>query len=87
MAFAGSNIPATATIRRPLFEIKQWGNPPERLAGMDADSLLEMSESSCIELVVRQVQGTESRYLRAIGSAEALMAKAAGQGQTWMKGS
>lgn len=35
---------------------------------------------------VRQVQSTESRYYRAIGSAEALMAKAESLGQTWMKG-
>jgi len=35
---------------------------------------------------IRQVQGTESIYYRAIGSAEALMAKAADLGQTWMKG-
>jgi len=35
---------------------------------------------------IRQVQGTESIYYRAIGSAEALMAKAAELGQTWMKG-
>ncbi len=35
---------------------------------------------------LRQVQGTESIYYRAIGSAEALMAKAAELGQTWMKG-
>ena len=35
---------------------------------------------------IRQVQGTESIYYRAIGSAEALMAKAADLGQVWMKG-
>lgn len=35
---------------------------------------------------IRQVQGTESTYYRAIGSAEALMAKAADLGQVWMKG-
>ena len=35
---------------------------------------------------VRQVQGTESVYYRAIGSAEALMAKAEALGQVWMKG-
>jgi len=35
---------------------------------------------------IRQVQGTESIYYRAIGSAEALMDKAAALGQTWMKG-
>jgi len=35
---------------------------------------------------IRQVQGTESIYYRAIGSAEGLMAKAAALGQTWMKG-
>ena len=37
------------------------------------------------ELMLR-VQGTESRYYRAIGSAEALMLKAADLGQRWMKG-
>jgi len=31
-------------------------------------------------------QGTESHYYRAIGSTEALMAKAADLGQRWMKG-
>ncbi|MBB6087261.1 transposase [Wenzhouxiangella marina] len=35
---------------------------------------------------LRRVKGTESRYYRAIGSAEALMAKAAVMGQRWMKG-
>lgn len=35
---------------------------------------------------MRRVQGTESRYYRAIGSAEALMRKAADLGQRWMKG-
>ena len=97
--------------------------PLKPVAGLDANSLLEMTEPSYIELVqwtggqaradkrgklrrqeqsappaaiwsladapkqwVRQVQGTESRYYRAIGSAEALMAKAAELGQTWMKG-
>lgn len=34
----------------------------------------------------RQVQGTELLYYRAIGSAEAMMAKAAAIGQRWMKG-
>jgi hypothetical protein len=33
---------------------------------------------------LRQVQGTESIFYRAIGSAEALMDKAAALGQTWM---
>ena len=32
------------------------------------------------------MQGTENIYYRAIGSAEALMEKAAALGQTWMKG-
>jgi hypothetical protein len=35
---------------------------------------------------LRQVQGTESCYYRAIGSAEALMAKAEELKQSWMKG-
>ena len=35
---------------------------------------------------MQRVQGTESRYYRAIGSAEALMLKAADLGQRWMKG-
>ncbi len=99
--------------------------PLKPVAGLDADALLDMSETSYIELVqwtgeqprsdkrgklkpltegkraapadiwqiashpkqwVRQVQGTESVYYRAIGSAEALMAKAEALGQTWMKG-
>jgi len=95
------------------------------VAGLDAEALLDMTESSYIELVqwtgeqfhpmkrgklmarsdrkdrppevvlklskhsdrwLRQVRGTESRYYRAIGSAEALMAKAAELGQRWMQG-
>jgi hypothetical protein len=99
--------------------------PLKPVAGLDADALMCMSESSYIELVqwtgeqarwdkrgklkpltevkraapadiqqiadhpeqwLRQVQGTESFYYRAIGSAEALMAKAAEIGQVWMKG-
>lgn len=99
--------------------------PLKPVAGLDADALMAMTESSYIELVqwtgeqarsdkrgtlkpltegkraapadiwqiadnpeqwVRQVQGTESFYYRAIGSAEALMAKAAELGQAWMKG-
>jgi len=35
---------------------------------------------------IHRVQGTENRYYRAIGSAEALMLKAADLGQRWMKG-
>lgn len=35
---------------------------------------------------IQRVKGTESRYYRAIGSAEALMLKAADLGQRWMKG-
>ena len=97
--------------------------PLKPIAGLDADSLLEMTEARYIDLVqwtgeqpradkrgklrreeqsnppaavwnlsdapqqwVRQVQGTESHYYRVIGSAEALMAKAAELGQTWLKG-
>ena len=99
--------------------------PLKPVAGLDADALLEMTESSYIELVqwtgeqarsdkrgklkplgdgkraapadiwqvanhpkawVRQVQGTENLYYRAIGSAEALMEKAESLGQVWMKG-
>ena len=95
------------------------------VAGLDAAALLDMTESSYIELVqwtgeqlhpmkrgkliprsdlgekppevvlklskhserwLRQVRGTESKYYRAIGSAEALMAKAAELGQRWMQG-
>lgn len=35
---------------------------------------------------MQRVQGTQSRYYRAIGSAETLMLKAADLGQQWMKG-
>ncbi|MDZ7792082.1 MAG: transposase [Xanthomonadales bacterium] len=35
---------------------------------------------------MRRVEGTESRYYRAIGSAETLMLRAADLGQRWMKG-
>ena len=99
--------------------------PLKPVAGLDVDALLNLSETSYIELVqwtgeqarsdkrgklkplsdgkraapadiwqivshprewVRQVHGTESLYYRAIGSAEALMAKAEELGQVWMKG-
>jgi hypothetical protein len=99
--------------------------PLKPMAGLDADALLDMSESSYIELVqwtgeqarsdkrgklrpptegkraapsviwrvasnpkewIGQVQGTESLFYRAIGSAESLMIKAAELGQAWMKG-
>jgi len=98
---------------------------PDRQSDLDAAALLDMTESSYIELVqwtdeqlhpmkrgkliprsdqgekppkvvlklsnhsdrwLRQVRGTESKYYRAIGSAEALMAKAAELGQRWMQG-
>lgn len=52
------------------------GRPPEALWGV-ANHPREW---------MRRVQGTESRYYRAIGSAEALMQKAADLGQRWMKG-
>jgi len=98
--------------------------PLKPVAGLDSDALMNMTESSYIELVqwtgeqarpdkrgqlkpanqitdppsalwtvakhpkqwLRQVQGTESQYYRAIGSAEALMLKAAELKQHWMKG-
>jgi len=99
--------------------------PLKPMAGLDADALLDMSESSYIELVqwtgeqarsdkrgklkppaegqraapaviwrvarnpkewIGQVQGTESLFYRAIGSAESLMIKAEELGQAWMKG-
>jgi len=95
------------------------------VAGLDAEALLDMTETSYITLVqwtgeqlhpmkrgklipranlgeripkivlklsnhsdrwLRQVRGTESKCYRAIGSAEALMAKAAEMGQRWMQG-
>jgi len=92
------------------------------VAGLDVDTLSDLTESSYIELVrwtglqahpdkrgklsateetppeslwnvakhpgewMRRVQGTESQYYRAIGSAESLMLKAAELGQRWMKG-
>ena len=46
--------------------------------------VLQLSEHS--DRWLRQVRGTESKYYRAIGSAEALMAKAAEIGQRWMQG-
>ncbi|TVQ29414.1 MAG: transposase [Wenzhouxiangella sp.] len=99
--------------------------PLKPVAGLDANALMGMTESSYIELVqwtgeqarsdkggklkplaegkraapadiwhvanhpkawIHQVQGTENIYYRAIGSAEALMAKAEELGQAWMKG-
>jgi hypothetical protein len=98
--------------------------PLKPVAGLDAKGLLDLTESSYIDLVqwtgeqarsdkrgklkpvtekpraapsaiwqvsnhpdawLRQVRGTESIYYRAIGSAEALMAKAEALGQAWMK--
>ena len=112
------------TIRR-LAGKNLLDRPLKPVAGLDAEELLDMTESSYIELVqwtgeqarsdkrgrlkpltndkraapadiwqianhpkewLRQVQGTESVYYRAIGSAEALMAKAEALGQAWMKG-
>jgi len=46
--------------------------------------VLQLSEHS--DRWLRQVRGTESKYYRAIGSAEALMAKAAEIVQRWMQG-
>jgi hypothetical protein len=40
--------------------------------------------AECRRAWLRQVQGTESIYYRAIGSAEALMAKAEALGQVWI---
>lgn len=111
-----TNLLSSALLNRPL----------KPVAGLDADALFGMTESSYLELVqwtgeqahpikrgkltpgtetaadkppeilwtlakhpkqwMRQVQGTELLYYRAIGSAEALMAKAAAIGQRWMKG-
>jgi REP element-mobilizing transposase RayT len=107
----------------PLSLRKLELRPLKPIAGLDADALLGMTESSYLDLVqwtgeqahplkrgklrspteekppeilwtlasqpkqwMRRVQGTESRYYRAIGSAEALMAKATELGQRWMKG-
>ncbi|QOC21579.1 transposase [Wenzhouxiangella sp. AB-CW3] len=92
------------------------------VAGLDVDTLSDLTESSYIELVrwtglqahpdkrgklsateemppeslwsvakhpaewMERVQGTESNYYRAIGSAESLMLKAVELGQRWMKG-
>ncbi len=102
------------------------GRPLKPVAGLDANALFGMTESSYLDLVqwtgeqahplkrgklnsskapatdrppeilwslarhpkqwTRQVQGTETLYYRAIGSAEAMMTKAAEIGQRWMKG-
>ena len=55
---------------------KNQSNPP--------DAIWQVAKAP--QAWVRQVQGTESRYFRAIGSAKALMDKAAELGQVWMKG-
>jgi len=77
-------------------EVVQWtGEQPHpykrgRLAGTENSS--EKPPRALWNLAnhphrwLRRVQGTESRYFRAIGSAEALMAKAKTLGQRWMKG-
>lgn len=114
------SLATKGTSSRSLLE-----RPLKPVAGVDADVLLEMTESSYIDVVqwtgeqvrsdkrgvlkpldeescstpddirklanhpkqwIRQVQGTERTYYRAIGSAEALMAKAKSLGQVWMKG-
>ncbi|AKS42662.1 hypothetical protein [Wenzhouxiangella marina] len=99
---------------RRQFSYRKAQRPLKPVAGIDANALLGMSESSYLDLVqwtgeqvhpnkldrmkpsvaavapdivwslsrhpkawLRRVHGTESRYYRAIGSAEALMAKAA----------
>jgi hypothetical protein len=111
---------STPFLKAPGGESRQEALRP--VAGLDAEILAELTESSYIELVrwtgfqanpekrgklaaseeaspdslwavadhpqewIRRVQGTESRYYRAIGSAEALMLKAADLGQRWLKG-
>ena len=62
--------------RGKLKPASQISNPPEAL----------WSVAKHPKQWLRQVQGTESQYYRAIGSAEALMLKAAELGQRWMKG-
>jgi hypothetical protein len=122
-----TSIKARLTSHRalPSRSIRSGDDALKPVAGLDADALLGMTESSYIELVqwtgeqlhpmkrgrllpraesgdrmpdavlrlsrhsdrwLRQVKGTESKYYRAIGSAEALMAKAAELGQLWMQG-
>ncbi|MCH8478924.1 MAG: hypothetical protein LAT56_13420, partial [Wenzhouxiangella sp.] len=53
-------------------------------SGQALNSIWDVAEHR--EAWICQVQGTESIYYRAIGSAEALMAKAEALGQVWMKG-
>jgi hypothetical protein len=112
---------AQETIAKALGNGSQEG-ALKPVAGLDTDTLSDLTESSYIELVrwtelqahpnkrgklstseemppeslwnvakhpgewMRRVQGTESNYCRAIGSAESLMLKAAELGQRWMKG-
>jgi len=118
-----SRLKSRGSSVRSQSELSSAGLKP--VAGLEAEALLDMTESSYIELVqwtgeqlhpmkrgkltsklqsagkppgavlklskhsdrwLRQVRGTESKYYRAIGSAEALMAKAAELGQRWMQG-
>jgi len=122
-----TSIKSRLESRKPILgeksKLRSAGLKP--VAGLDARALLDMTESSYIELVqwtgeqlhpmkrgkliprsdlgnrppqvllklskhsdrwLRQVRGTESKYYRAIGSAEALIAKAAELGQHWMQG-
>jgi len=118
-----SRLETRGSAPKSLTKLSTAGLKP--VAGLDAEALLDMTETSYIELVqwtgeqlhpmkrgklvprtesgcnmpdvvlrfsrhsdrwLRQVKGTESRYYRAIGSAEALMAKAAELGQRWMQG-
>jgi len=58
--------------------------PRSDLGEKPPEVVLKLSNHS--DRWLRQVRGTESKYYRAIGSAEALMAKAAELGQRWMQG-
>jgi REP element-mobilizing transposase RayT len=117
-----SRLESTRFAIRKALGRRSHDEPLMPVAGLNCDTLKELTESSYIKLVrwtglqahpekrgklaateeglpaglwavanhpkewMRRTQGTESRYYRAIGSAEALMLKAADLGQGWMKG-
>jgi len=117
-----STLESRKSVLRKKSKLGKAGLKP--MTGLDAAALLDMTESSYIDLVewtgeqlqpmkrgklirrselrekppevvlklsnhsdrwLRQVRGTESKYYRATGSAEALMAKAAELGQRWIQ--
>ncbi len=71
-------------------EVIEW---TARLTRADKRGVIDASEPTILRKLgvterqwSTQVLGTETRYWRAIGSAQSLIAKAAAIGQSWLKG-